>query len=62
MFKDSLQALIDYYNKNNEKDNTDTITARKLLLPHIQSFLDLIETNIDAPDIWVSVELFVYDT
>ena len=47
MFKEFTQKLIDFYIENSENDNVYTITTRKLLLPHLHSFLHLIEKSND---------------
>ena len=47
MFEEFTQGLIDFYIENSTIENIDTITTRKLLLPHLLSFLQLIETTDD---------------
>ena len=45
MFEEFLQGLVNFYIENSMKDNIVTTTNRKLLLPHLLSFLQLIEKN-----------------
>ena len=47
MLKDFIHNLIVFYDENSTRDNVYTITTRKLLLPHVHSFLKLAE---DAND------------
>ena len=47
MFEEFTQGLIDFYIENSTIENIHTITTRKLLLPHLHSFLQLIETTDD---------------
>ena len=47
MLADFIQCLTDFYIENSTKDNILTITNRKILQPHLHSFLQLIETTND---------------
>ena len=54
MFMDFTEGLIEYYTETSATDNMHSITTRKLLLPHVLSFLDLIESTNDDEFIKVS--------
>ena len=45
--KHFVHHMILYYDENSKKDDVYTITTRKLLLPHINSFLQLMEESED---------------
>ena len=47
MFEDFTHCLIKFYTENSTYDNVFTITTRKLLLPHLHSFLQLIKSTND---------------
>ena len=47
MFADFIQGLVKFYIKNSMKDNVFTTTNRKLLLPHLEKFLQLTERMDD---------------
>ena len=40
-----IRNLIIFYDENSTRDNVYTITTRKLLLPHVHSFLQLAENT-----------------
>ena len=40
-----IHNLIVFYDENSTRDNVYTITTRKLLLPHVHSFLQLAEST-----------------
>ncbi|XP_065894706.1 uncharacterized protein [Dysidea avara] len=46
-FEENVKSLTALYLENSRKDDIDTITIRRLLLPHLDSFLWLIENSSD---------------
>ena len=49
--KHFVYHMIQYYDENSRKDDVYTITTRKHLLPHVNSFLQLIKTNEDMRNV-----------
>ena len=59
--KHFVSSLIKYYDENSRRDDVDTITTRKLLLPHINSFLQLIEKDDQTREVHMVYKIIICD-